>query len=205
MITVRLLLNDPKRFGALLLELKKLNSTFMRWHCKRIIEVARRFVEIEAMIQRILGMPASIKRSAANSFPDSPFVDEIALIEMLKKGLQYDSDQYKELTMYPCRTMEDVLAKAWVINVLKGMGTAVRWPPKMTSPPKYRHSNRWSKFHGDNGHETDECIALRLEVTELLKQQRLKEFLTEKGKNTLAQHDEWQKGKVRDSPQKHLD
>ena len=30
----------------------------------------------------------------------------------LRKGLHHDSDLYKELTKYPCRTMEDVLAKA---------------------------------------------------------------------------------------------
>ena len=29
------------------------------------------------------------------------------------KGLHHDSDLYKELTKYPCRTMEDVLAKVW--------------------------------------------------------------------------------------------
>ena len=48
-------------------------------------EVAHMFAEIEAMIQRILGMPALIKRNVANSFTDSPFVDKIALMEMPKK------------------------------------------------------------------------------------------------------------------------
>ncbi|KAK0592545.1 hypothetical protein LWI29_021084 [Acer saccharum] len=180
------------------------------------VEFSRRFAEMEALIQRIPGVPAPIKKSTANSFADSPFVDAIALIEMPKKfnfpnmkqyegttdpddhiaqykqrmftaaiprdlreacmckafgsslsglalqwytnlpnnsidsfaqltdtfveqfassrkleklsddlytitqrtgenlkGLRFDSDLYKELTKYPCRTMEDVLAKAW--------------------------------------------------------------------------------------------
>ena len=34
-------------------------------------------------------------------------------ISAFRKGLRYDSDLYKELTTYPCKTMEDVLAKAW--------------------------------------------------------------------------------------------
>ncbi|KAL5770679.1 hypothetical protein ACOSP7_014833 [Xanthoceras sorbifolium] len=48
-------------------------------------DVARRFAEMEALIQCILGMPAPIKKSAINSFVDSPFVDAIALVEMPRK------------------------------------------------------------------------------------------------------------------------
>ncbi|XP_062075032.1 uncharacterized protein LOC133779045 [Humulus lupulus] len=157
-------------------------------------ELARKLAEMEALIQRIPGMPAPIKKSAASCYADSPFVDDIALVEMPKKfnfpnmkmfdgtsdpddhiaqyrqrmftfassrklekseedlyiivqrrgeplreyvgrlnkekvfithcnqdttisafrkGLRYDSDLYKELTKYPCKTMEDVLTKAW--------------------------------------------------------------------------------------------
>ncbi|KAL5813474.1 hypothetical protein ACOSQ4_024115 [Xanthoceras sorbifolium] len=93
---------------------------------------------MEALVQRILGISASIKKSSINRFADSPFVDAIALIEMLRKfsfpnikhydcttdlddhialyrqkGLLHESDLYKELTKYPCKTMEDVLTKAW--------------------------------------------------------------------------------------------
>ena len=57
----------------------------------------------------------------------------------------------------------------------------------MTSPLKHRDSNQWCEFYGDHGHRTDEYIALKLEVVELLKQGWLKEFLTDKGKATLAQ------------------
>ena len=44
------------------------------------LEFSRRFAEMEALIQRILGVPAPIKRSNANSFADSSFVDAIALV-----------------------------------------------------------------------------------------------------------------------------
>ena len=47
--------------------------------------VAKRFIEIEAMIQRILGFPTLIKKSLSYSYADSPFVDSIALVEMPKK------------------------------------------------------------------------------------------------------------------------
>ena len=47
--------------------------------------MAKRFVEMEAMIQRIPGVLIPIKKSLAHSYVDSPFVDSIALIKMPKK------------------------------------------------------------------------------------------------------------------------
>ncbi|XP_057811616.1 uncharacterized protein LOC131025849 [Salvia miltiorrhiza] len=175
--------------------------------------LAIRLAEMKALIQRIPGVPAPIHKSSENCYADSPFVDEIALVEMpikfsfpsmqmfdgttdptdhiaqykqrmftaaiphelsfaqltdifvqqyassrklkkisedlyavvqqhgeslqdyisrfnkekvsitncntqtavtaFRKGLLPDSDLYKDLTKYPCRTMEDVLFKAW--------------------------------------------------------------------------------------------
>ncbi|KAL5778952.1 hypothetical protein ACOSQ2_009689 [Xanthoceras sorbifolium] len=49
------------------------------------LDVALRFTEIEALIQRIPGIPAPIKKSAINSFADSPFVHAIALVKMPRK------------------------------------------------------------------------------------------------------------------------
>ena len=367
-------------------------------------EFSRRFAEMEALIQRIPGVPAPIRKSTANSFADSPFVDEIALLEMPKKfhfpnmkqyegttdpddhiaqykqrmftaaiprdlreacmckafgsslngpalqwytnlpnnsissfaqltdtfveqfassrkleklsddlytitqrqgenlrayvgrfnrekvqiphcnqataiyafrkGLRYDSDLYKELTKYPCRTMEDVLAKAWaqikweedeanymvrvnnhsnrrndrverrsndrrvdpyptidkrnsnprndgssnnthgrgntkstrqkvdapeynlsiepvdLVSVMKEMGNTVKWPRKMNALPEHRDARLRCEFHGDHGHRTEDCVALKYEVAELLKRGHLLEFLTEKGKQTVARREE---------------
>ena len=47
--------------------------------------VAKRFAEMEALIQKIPGLPAPIKKSLPHSYADSPFVDSIALIEMPRK------------------------------------------------------------------------------------------------------------------------
>ncbi|KAL5764740.1 hypothetical protein ACOSQ2_017334 [Xanthoceras sorbifolium] len=49
------------------------------------LELARRLAEMEALIQRIPGMPALIKKISINSFADSPFVDVIVLVEMPRK------------------------------------------------------------------------------------------------------------------------
>ena len=47
--------------------------------------VVKRFAEMEAMIQKILGIPIPIKKSLPHSYADSPFVNSIAFIEMPKK------------------------------------------------------------------------------------------------------------------------
>ena len=45
----------------------------------------KRFAEMEALIQKILRVPAPIKKSLPHSYADSHFVDSIALIEMPRK------------------------------------------------------------------------------------------------------------------------
>ncbi|KAL5836642.1 hypothetical protein ACOSQ3_013811 [Xanthoceras sorbifolium] len=59
----------------------------------------------------------------------------------------------------------------------------------MISPPDQMDSSKWCDFHGDHDHRTEYCVALRLEMAELLKKGYLKEFLTEKGKNTFLGKD----------------
>ncbi|XP_057808892.1 uncharacterized protein LOC131023369 [Salvia miltiorrhiza] len=370
--------------------------------------LARRLADMEAIIQRIPGVPAPIKKSAENCFADSPFVDEIALVEMprkfnfphmkmfdgasdpddhiaqyrqrmftvaiprdmreacmckgfgssligpalqwytnlpnnsirsfaqltdvfvqqyassrklekisedlyvivqrhgeplrdyigrfnkekvsitncseqtavtaFRKGLLPGSDLYKTLTKYPCKTMEDVLIQAWAqikweedqynmqrvfpperperdyrvdrrsgrdnrdrrsepytpshrgnkgrgdydrapstrpreraklpeyllsispveaVTALMNLGDKVSWPEKMRAPPDQRDRSKWCDFHSDHGHRTDECIALKLEVANLLKKGHLTNYLTDKGKQTLQQ--------ARDRQEKHRD
>ncbi|KAK0595541.1 hypothetical protein LWI29_007683 [Acer saccharum] len=67
-------------------------------HLSANVEFSRRFTEMEALIQRIPGVPAPIKKSTANSFADSPFVDAIALIEMPKKFNFPNMKQYEGTT-----------------------------------------------------------------------------------------------------------
>ncbi|KAF2548092.1 hypothetical protein F2Q70_00022338 [Brassica cretica] len=185
-------------------------------------------------------------------------------ISAFKRGLLPDGGLYKELTMYPCKTMEDVLSRAWaqvkweedvashakaqpkqdqksarsdqgnrderssqraakdsgnrnrgrfqyrplekeegmsvstwpdishlsistpeLVNILRQMGQQFKWPQKMKAPDSFRNPGLWCDFHRDHGHKTEDCIAQRIEVNELLQKGHLWEFLSEKAKNHL--------------------
>ncbi|XP_070057268.1 uncharacterized protein [Nicotiana tomentosiformis] len=56
----------------------------------------------------------------------------------------------------------------------------------MRSDPSSRKSDALCNFHQERGHKTEDRIALKLEVANLLQQGHLKELLSDKGRNTLA-------------------
>ncbi|XP_056843217.1 uncharacterized protein LOC130495743 [Raphanus sativus] len=77
------------------------------------------------------------------------------------------------------------ISKPELIGVLRQMGPQVKWPPKMRAAEANRNPKRWCEFHSDHGHTTEDCIALKMEVAELLKKGYLREFLSNKAKNLL--------------------
>ncbi|KAF3554256.1 hypothetical protein F2Q69_00013522 [Brassica cretica] len=195
-------------------------------------------------------------------------------------GLLPDGGLYKELTMYPCKTMEDVLSRAraqvkweqdvasrakaqpkqdqrsarsdrgdldekssqkgsknsgsrnrgrfqyrpqekeegmsvstWPdishllistpeqVSTLRQMGQRVKWPPKMKAHDSFRNLELWCDFHRDHGHKTEDCIAVKIEVNELLQKGHLREFLSEKAKAHLSKETAWKsKGAAPASP-----
>ncbi|XP_048605714.1 uncharacterized protein LOC106356361 [Brassica napus] len=60
-----------------------------------------------------------------------------------------------------------------LVNVLRKMGQHVKWPQKMKAPDSFRNPGLWCAFHCDHGHETGDCVALRIEVNELLQKGHL--------------------------------
>ncbi|KAF3515329.1 hypothetical protein F2Q69_00005491 [Brassica cretica] len=55
----------------------------------------------------------------------------------------------------------------------------------MKAPDSFRNPAFWCDFHRDHGHKTEDCVALKIEVNELLKKGHLTEFLSEKAKSHL--------------------
>ncbi|KAK0581383.1 hypothetical protein LWI29_013125 [Acer saccharum] len=56
-----------------------------------------------------------------------------------------------------------------LVAVMKEMGKTVKWPRKMNVLLEHRDPKLQCEFHGDHGHRTEDCIALKYEVTKLLK------------------------------------
>ncbi|XP_013679015.2 uncharacterized protein LOC106383461 [Brassica napus] len=73
-----------------------------------------------------------------------------------------------------------------LVNTLRQMGQQVKWPPKMKAPDSFQNPRLWCDFHRDHGHKTEDCVALKIKVNELLQKGHLREFLSEKAKAHLS-------------------
>ncbi|GMN58219.1 hypothetical protein TIFTF001_027316 [Ficus carica] len=71
----------------------------------------------------------------------------------------------------------------------------VTWPKKLPENPA-RDTTKYCEFHKDHGHHTIDCRALRAEVAEYLKKDHLREFLTEKDRETYGLGNESKERKV---------
>ena len=60
--------------------------------------MAKKFIEMKAMIQRIPGLPTPLKKSLPHSYANSPFIYSIALVEMPKKLLFLNMKTYDGTT-----------------------------------------------------------------------------------------------------------
>ncbi|XP_013673638.2 uncharacterized protein LOC106377971 [Brassica napus] len=73
-----------------------------------------------------------------------------------------------------------------LVNTLRQMGQQLKWPQNMKAPDSFQNPGLWCDFHRDHGHKTEDCVALKIEVNELLQKGHLREFLSEKAKAHLS-------------------
>ncbi|KAF3521403.1 hypothetical protein F2Q69_00047188 [Brassica cretica] len=78
------------------------------------------------------------------------------------------------------------VSRAELVNVLRQMGQQVKWPQKMKAPDSFRNPGFWCNFHRDHGDKTEDCVALKIKVNELLRKGHLREFFSEKAKSHLS-------------------
>ncbi|XP_021856371.2 uncharacterized protein [Spinacia oleracea] len=65
------------------------------------------------------------------------------------------------------------------------MGKAEKWPPKSSKPDSKKDPLKWCDFHADIGHTTNECVALRREVSYLLRNRYLKDIMSDKARDVV--------------------
>ncbi|XP_019250909.1 PREDICTED: uncharacterized protein LOC109229812 [Nicotiana attenuata] len=73
-----------------------------------------------------------------------------------------------------------------IVYALKKLGPKVKWPQKMRSDPSTRKSDALYEFHQERGQKTKDCIALRKEVVNMLREGHLKELLSDRGRTNFA-------------------
>nr|GEU64416.1 hypothetical protein [Tanacetum cinerariifolium] len=71
--------------------------------------------------------------------------------------------------------------KKGVLKISKGKFKA---PPPMTTPVEKRNNNKLCEFHGEVGHNTDECMHLKRQIEELLKNGKLSHVIKELKQNS---------------------
>ncbi|XP_009613771.2 uncharacterized protein LOC107827680 [Nicotiana tabacum] len=83
-----------------------------------------------------------------------------------------------------------------IVYALEKVEIKVKWPPKIRSDPSTRKSDAFCEFPYERGNKTEDCIALRQEVMNMLQKGHLKELLSDKGKTTFV------RGRERQGPPK---
>lgn len=84
-------------------------------------EIARRFAERKVLIQWIPRFPIPIKKSVASYYVDSPLVDAIVLVEMLRKFNYPDKKMFDEETD-PDNHIAQYHQRMFIAGILRVMG-----------------------------------------------------------------------------------
>ena len=75
---------------------------------------------------------------------------------------------------------------------------SLKWPKKMKRDPNKCNRNKYCRFHRDYGHDTDQCLDLKQQIENLIRQGKLINFLGREHK------DEKLKGKIKESSRPSL-
>ncbi|KAF3507866.1 hypothetical protein F2Q69_00006413 [Brassica cretica] len=175
---------------------------------QRMLTVALPKVSREATICNVFGSTLTgpalqwyIREVYASFNQEKVAIPECSIhtaISAFKRVLLPDGDPYKELTKYQCKTMEDVLSRAWALvkweeDAASRAKAQQKQDPKTIRPDRTerdeKSSQRPARDSGnrDRGsHKTEDCVALKIEVNKLLRKGHLREFLSEKAKSHLS-------------------
>nr|XP_009800550.1 PREDICTED: uncharacterized protein LOC104246438 [Nicotiana sylvestris] len=81
-----------------------------------------------------------------------------------------------------------------IVYALEKLGLKVKWTQKMKSDPSTRKSNVLCEFHQEQGYKTEDYIALRQEVVNMLHQAHLRELMSDRGRANFGRRREQHQG-----------
>ena len=84
----------------------------------------------------------------------------------LERRQRYSPRRFTPLTASVSQVLREVRNKQFL-----------RWPTEMKSDPATRDNTRYSEFHRDYGHRTDDCIQLKKEIEYLIRRGYLRRFI----------------------------
>ena len=103
---------------------------FLRTH---EAELQRRLNEMEDLIRRIPGVPAPMKKSSVNSYVDSPFTDNIALVEMPRK-FSFPNMKLYDGTIDPDDHIAQYKQRMFTTTILRDLREACCESPTLIRP-----------------------------------------------------------------------
>ncbi|XP_019226789.1 PREDICTED: uncharacterized protein LOC109208187 [Nicotiana attenuata] len=115
--------------------------------------------------------------------------------KLLSKLMKYPPTTWEEIHNAYCaevRAGEDDLNE--IVYALEKLGTNLKWLQKIKSDPSTRKSNILCEFHQERGHKTEECIALRQELVNMLSQGHLRELMSDCGRANFGRGREQHQG-----------
>ncbi|XP_016438631.2 uncharacterized protein LOC107764554 [Nicotiana tabacum] len=73
-----------------------------------------------------------------------------------------------------------------IVYALEKLSLKVKWPLNMMSDPNTKKSNTLCEFYQERGHKTEDCIALRQEVVNMLNQGNLRDLMSDRERANFA-------------------
>ncbi|GJZ32532.1 reverse transcriptase domain-containing protein [Tanacetum coccineum] len=149
----------------------------------RDVKGAPEIIRISGFMHRITN-PELIKR-LQDKIPRS--VDEMRRIttSFLRGEIAAGNQEWKKL-LTPWKQQEDrfTLLSKYPKEILALEKGKFKAPPPMTTPVEKRNNNKFCEFHGEVGHNTDECMHLKRQMEELLMNGKLLHVIRELNQNS---------------------
>ncbi|KAK1413102.1 hypothetical protein QVD17_34866 [Tagetes erecta] len=121
-------------------------------------------------------------RSKPYNKQDSPRINAVE---------EEDEEEYPKISDY-CFSVDT----SNLLCAMQDLGDKARWPRKNEKSSGWKDKSKWCAYHEDFGHNTDECIALRKEISYLLSKGHLKELLGRRKDKNQEKHKSKEKDKA---------